>query len=221
MLNGISQGTGNSLFGVLRTRQKEQAELPNESINELPAAQTVSTPAASSNLMSRNFVSAEREESKYLKARKAGQEAVNNQANRQMAILNAGLAELSSLDGSGGYAMRSLIGQKTARRIQEEGQQAVREESERNLKEIKDNIEEKTQEAVAPKDENGEPIEKGTTAGSAEATPIPEISVSNQAPAPAPDVSEALPPNTAQAVTPTPEISIPSAPPIQSIDLIV
>lgn len=230
MVSNISQGTGSSLFDTLRSMQKEQEETLEGSVSESLTAQVLETAsaqssavhAASSNLMSRKFASAEREESKYIKARQAGQEAVNKQASRQIAILNAGLSELNALssENTDNYAVRNLIGRKAARRMLEEGQQTVREESERNLKEIKENIEERTQEAAVPKDKNGNPIETGLPAESAgEAAPMPEISGSN--PASAPEVSAAPAPDVAAVAVSTPEVSTPSAPATPSIDITV
>jgi hypothetical protein len=218
MVNGISQGTGNSLFDMLRSMQKEQEEILGENLTsqalETVKAQPLSASvSSSSNMMSQNFASAEREESKYIKARQTGQEAVNKQSSRQMAILTAGMASLDTID-SDNYALRSLNGQKAARRMHEEGQQTVREESEKNLKEIRENIEEKAQEAAVPTDANGNPIEGLPTIGSGEAALMPEIFGSS----PAPDVSAAPTPDV--AAVPAPEIATSApAPSAPSIDI--
>jgi hypothetical protein len=214
LISSILQSTGSSLQNLLHSIQKEQEDVVAASASEFSstqAAETVnrqisSAHTASSNLMSENFFSADRKESKYIKAGRAGREAVAKQANRQMAILNAGLAELNALSAKdgGNYAIRNLIGQKTARRMQEERQQTVREESERNLEEIKENIEQKAQEAVIPKDENGNPVENCLPAESiGEVAPMPEISGS--APVSVPEIAAAPVPETA-TLTPAPAV---------------
>ena len=85
-------------------------------------------------------------------------EALRSQANRQNAILNAAITEVASLDESGGYAMRYMLGSRAGRRIKREGQQSVVEESERNLEDIRRDIEEKAREATLPKDADGNPV---------------------------------------------------------------
>ena len=212
MITGVSQSPSASLKDMLRSVQKEQEEMLGGVGAESLTAQTLealpdrSAHASSSNVMSRNFASAEREESKYIKARQAGQEAVNQQLDRQKAILNIGLAELDALgeEGRKNYALRALIGRKTARRMLEEGQRAVREESERNLEEIKDTIEKKAQEATGQVDADGNPANGLPTGNTGEDAPMPETSASDPAPlpdastAPAPEVSAGLPPDVAQ-----------------------
>lgn len=232
MITGIFQSGAGNLHELLRSFQKEQDEtlgaaLAPEALSarttEATAIQAASTDSASSNMMSRNFASAEREESKYITARKAGQEAASKQASRQMAILNAGLAELGSLSGNGAdsYAIRNLVGRKAARRIMEEGQQAVREESEKNLKEMKEKIEEKTQDATTPKDESGRPVEGLPTEGAGEAAPMPEVSGSDSAPAPAPQVEAAPAPDVARATAPMTGAATPVAQTTPSINITV
>ena len=77
------------------------------------------------------------------------------QRNRQDSILSMAMTELATLgDEQGGYAKRSLIGRRAARRMSEEQQTAVREHSERNLEEIRDEIEKQAEEATTPQEDN-------------------------------------------------------------------
>ena len=124
------------------------------------------TAPAYSNLLSQNFVSFTREESQYLQARRTGLQAVAQQANRQRSVLNTALAQLA-LAGTGEeltYAERALIGQKAARRMEEEKQRSVGEASAQNLKEIKAERKTRTESAIASKDEGSPPIQQKTTA---------------------------------------------------------
>ena len=126
------------------------------------------TAPAYSNLLSRNFVSVIREESQYLQARRIGLQAVAQQTNRQRSILNTALAQLA-LAGTGEeltYAERALIGQKAARRMEEEKQRSVGELSAQTLKEIKAELTNRTERAIESKDENSPPIQQKTTAAS-------------------------------------------------------
>lgn len=232
MVGNISQGSGNGLFDMLRSQRNEGTETLEVSSPEAPAkrapgaadASPAPSRAASANMMAQNFASAEREESRYITARKTAFQTDGDMANRQNSILNAGLAELNSLSDkdSTNYAVRSLIGKKAARRMLREQQQSAAEESQRNLKEIKEKIEEKAQEASAPKDENGNPIETPSVGNAAEAAPAPEISSGSTTPLPASEVSvapEAAAPDPAIAATPAPAPTpAPSAP---SIDIVV
>ena len=223
MVGSVSQWAGSSLYDMLRSLQKEQEELLEATTAETLTAQAmetvgsqaVSSHAASSNLMSRNFASAEREESKYLKASLDSftlDKQLNNQAsNRVNSLLNSlgGVAfESKGADHAPAWYEMQM------RRIQNA---ESAESSERNLDEIKENIEQKAQEAAAPTDANGNPVESLSTGNAGGAAPMPEISGSN--PAPAPDVPAATAPAAAPA--PMPEVSASAAPSAPSIDIIV
>lgn len=86
------------------------------------------------------------EQKDYTKARLAGMQAQAAQMNQQNAILNVAMAEAGA---SNSNAVRTLAGKKAARRIMESMQQKVAEESERNLKENRDSIEERTEQALS------------------------------------------------------------------------
>lgn len=114
-------------------------------------------------MMERNFVSYDYEESRYIKALHTSAQARKNiSINRQNSILQAGMAACEALEDKyqGRYAERILEGKKAARNMMYEGQTATAEASKRNLDEIKDHIEEKAKEAL---EALGEEKEAATT----------------------------------------------------------
>ena len=103
------------------------------------------------NMMERNFVSHDYEESRYIKALHTSAQARKNiSVSRQNSILQAGMAACEALEDryQGRYAERILEGKKAARNMMYEGQTASAEASKRNLDEIKEHIEEKAKEAL-------------------------------------------------------------------------
>lgn len=102
-------------------------------------------------MMERNFVSYDYEESRYIKGLHTSAQARKNiSVNRQNSILQAGMAACEALEDKyqGRYAERILEGKKAARNMIYEGQTATAEASKRNLDEIKDHIEEKAKETL-------------------------------------------------------------------------
>lgn len=209
MVSNISRDYGNSLHGVRRAQQSERLKILETSATETATSQSVEAAAArttapltmNSGIMASNFVSAGCEKSKYVNAKLTAFQSDNDMAARQSAILSAGLTELSALSekDSENYALRALIGRKAARRIQREQQQSAAEESQRNLEEIKDTLEERAQQAAMPQDKNGVPIEKAPNESTGENAPAPEKSADQPKPAPPPTVD-----------VPAPEIATPT-----------
>lgn len=232
MVNNILQGTGSSWFALPSPVQKRPEEMLGEPLKEGPLAQTsvadsqaaLPAQAAASNLMSGNFVSAGQEESKYLKATLSSF-TVNKQLQNQST--NRVTALLDSLGGIQGPKIYEGVGSKHSipeatiklamkRIIDAEEHEA----SERNLAEMKEKIEQKAQEAAAPKDENGQPIETGLPAKNAgESAPLPEISAPN--PTPAPEISTAPEPDVAPDAAPLPAVAAPAATLVPPIDITV
>ena len=98
------------------------------------------------NMMERNFVSADRGESNYLKTMRAVAQARKSLSiTRQNSILEAGRAACAAARS---MAERILEAKKAGRNMMFEGQTATAEASKRNLDEIKDHIEEKAKEAL-------------------------------------------------------------------------
>ncbi|EGW52430.1 hypothetical protein HMPREF1022_00695 [Desulfovibrio sp. 6_1_46AFAA] len=106
------------------------------------------------NVMARNFVSTDSQESKYSKARQIAAEARGQMANRQDSVLLAGMAACMAADPNGASMSRRVLeGQKAARRMQLDMRQNVAEKSQDNLDEIKKRLEEKTEEILNGSDE--------------------------------------------------------------------
>lgn len=98
------------------------------------------------NMMERNFVSADRGESNYLKTMRAVAQARKSLSiTRQNSILEAGRAACAAARS---MAERILEAKKAGRNMMFEGQTATAEASKRNLDEIKEHIEEKAKEAL-------------------------------------------------------------------------
>ncbi len=137
------------------------------------------TPHIASGLMSGNFLSFGDGESKYLKARKAAFQSDSAMVNRQNAILTIGLIEAAYAEN---YAQQMLAGKRAARRLREEQGTSAAETSQRNLDEIKEHVERKAEEALAPQDAEGRPLSDSINASPAPAAPKAPAAV----PAPAP-----------------------------------
>lgn len=97
----------------------------------------------STNLMSRNFVSHDTNESKYSKAREAAANARGQMSNRQNSILAAGIAACANAET---MAERILEGKKAARRMGLDMQQNVSEKNKEVLDKMKKRMEEKSEE---------------------------------------------------------------------------
>ena len=147
-------------------------EVLNRAMRAAQAKRVKNTPDGS-NMMSRNFAASEGKDTKYLDAVRVGLQTGRDMGNRQNSILSAGMAALNAVDADD-YAQRNLMGMQAARRMREEQETTVREESERNLEENRKRIEEKAQDAMAPTDAEGNPLPDANPAGEikAEAAPI-------------------------------------------------
>ena len=98
------------------------------------------------NMMERNFVSADRGESNYLKTMRAVAQARKSLSiTRQNSILEAGRAACAAARS---MAERILEAKKAGRNMMFEGQTATAEAAKRNLDEITDHIEEKAKDAL-------------------------------------------------------------------------
>lgn len=243
MVSQISQllsGTG-TLQETLQQLQigeeellEQQANLASSTLKATTDTLSLSTEAKNlsggSNMMSRNFAGGRENDSKYVNANLAGLQAVKQMQNQATSRVS-GL--LNSLGGIQGPRLYDGVGSKggvpeatiqlAMKRIKDADSQDA---SERNLEETKECVEARAAEAMAPKDENGNPIETGTM-GTGEAAPMPEISGSKPVPAaniaPTPDsaASVAAAPAPEVAAAPAPDVSAPVAPTTQSIDITV
>ena len=186
MINGIDNAAmaGGSLEYVFRTMQKVENIL-DKSVSE----NLTTSIEQKSGVMSRNFASAPKggNEKNYAKATLAGKQAESVQVNRQNAVLNSAMAQITTSDS---YAARVLAGKKAARSMMQEMQRTVQEESGRSLKEVRNAIETTVNETMAQRTTQPDNFDESTAAASAASTvPIPAQEVtatSASAPASAP-----------------------------------
>lgn len=144
---GFTMNSGGTLFSALKPEESGQTgsgrfKSSVLSTNSLAAGSYLADGALGVN-----------DGSTYKQARMASAQAQASMQARQMAVLTQGIAAVEALGDDASYAMRNLEGQKAARNMETEKQQSVAEESEKNLDEIKDSVEEKAEEAIAA--ENG------------------------------------------------------------------
>ncbi len=169
MMQGI---TANMQEGV-----DASAEAESLTSQIVSSTDTVNFSQASKSMMAGNFVSSgsvEDHQSKYVKGRQAGNDAVLMQANRQDALLNVAIAEA---DAAKTYAERILAGKRAERRMKEEMQQASMEASRRNLDEQNKSVEENAAKAVEGTSEEG--ATQGEAAVSSEVQSAPVTSAAS------------------------------------------
>lgn len=215
MVSNISQGTGSSLFDMLRSMQKEQAAQALETVG----AQTASFHAASSSSMSCNFYNSNYERSGHVQSTIDGRRLYSEYFSRMNSMLNSLAGQAIVWDSQrafggvilientyiNGMRLTTAAGQAASQMQQWEASESAG----KNLDEIKDDTENKAQEAAAPTNANGDAIEAGTTGGAGETGPMPEVSGSNQAP------------GVATVAVSAPEVATRSAPSTPSIDITV
>lgn len=135
-----------ALQGTMDNKALNMAVQDNSAvINEASNNAALNPLSSSESMLFTNFSSSgSLEQSKYLEARKKGQAALSRHANAQNAILNTAMTQLT--DGS--YTSLTLAGKKAVRMMMADKQRIAFEESERNLKESKDTIEERVEAAT-------------------------------------------------------------------------
>lgn len=161
---------------------------------------------ASSSIMAGSFVksgSAADNMSDYVQANMAAAQAAQSLAQSLRSTMASFLSEVgirpedAATQAGASMAVRKMANKKNG------------EAHERNLDEIQEKLEEKTEEAMAPTDANGNPIKVGAEGGEVSAQ---EIEIAPEPQAASADPAAALPEN------PQPEAAVPQTP---SIDLIV
>lgn len=138
--------------------------------------------ANSTNMMNSNFVNLNSEESKYTKARKKSSVAVNNLQNSQDNLM-AQLTKYNATANSGEsrYTTATRTALRVSRLLRQEMSAQVLEKAEGHLKTSKDQIEQDAQNALAPKDADGNPIVSQATSSPVATTeavnlaPVPDI----------------------------------------------
>lgn len=175
--------------------------------------------AHSDNVMQRNFTSRNREQSKYVKHATAGQQAEKSFGDRMNSLVSVISSEIAtavaeveargSKTGAAGRAYAKMLKAKSkvAGVIQEE----IQKKSEKHLKETREDIESKAQEALAPTDAQGNPI-------IAQDGEVPVIAPGTGSQAPVPDAAPATQPD----VPLTGEAAVQAAPVAQaSVNIVI
>ena len=169
-INGI-EGLSAQLTDYLAEMLKEQEELLANSdmagLAAIPQADSVDISsqalAQSQNMLSRNFVGGRPEDTSYLDAQKAGAKAVEslqNSVDSSLGTVMDGIAKAAFW-----YSDPKMRRAKMLKDAAESHAEV--------FAGIKNGIEEKAAEAMAPKDANGEPIEQATTTTTASTSSAP------------------------------------------------
>lgn len=159
-----------------------------------------------SNVMSNNFFDLDFEVSKYIKAQ-MDTESIDALRAQQGALIYEMFVALDNYNGASGK-MRDL-----------KDQQTQLEASEKNLEEVRESIETQAEEAVAPKDAEGNPIPLPDTAGTGSAHSTVKV--------PTVTAAEVIPASAAGASAAAPALAAPQAaaahskPAVPSIDITV
>lgn len=186
----------NATSNSLHELQKMRAAKPNPNDKQLQAAQNVqaaesarsviaqvgaelgpvSGGLSSGSSMQGNFVDKNREQSKYVQHATAGQKAekhLGDRMNSLVAVISSEIAYAvaavearGSKTGAGGIAYAVAL--KSKRKVTDLIQDEVCEKSKKHLKETRDDIEKKAQEAMAPAETQDTPTE----AQAGEAAPV-------------------------------------------------
>ena len=208
------------LIASLRAMREAKA-MPGQNAPVPESAPVPPSPTASgsgsSNLMARNFTSAENTQSRYITANIAGMKAAEKMKDQEQSaatsIMQTAKIQYESAE-SAGEKYKAL--KRAERSLDYNRTDEVRKSSEEtHLKKSKKAIEDQAQEALAPKDENGNPIESIPT-GDVGAAVTPEISTTapesgsvelpvQDAPGAAAPVAEAIAAYTAVSAAPLPQ----------------
>jgi hypothetical protein len=159
----------------------------------------------SQNMMAGNFVGGATTDSTYVDAQLSALATEKSLKNSMNDAVESSM-ESTIEEAAFWYGSKQMRNAKMLKDATESNQQV--------FSDIRDNIDEKAAEAIAPKDENGDPIEQGSTAGSTGTAQAPDVSVASDAGAQAADAASAaadgsVPPDgEAQAAAAVPSISI-------------
>lgn len=198
--------------GTALRAQSATDDAPGRETAAPPASLAVSSGHASGNVMSGNFYNRDFEQSKYVEFRLDTFRQEKQAANSMSAMLGNLMAQASVMgfnnvrDSSGRLTSEYVIALRLKRRAEEhmerERQKEVNANAERHLEKTREHIAEQAEEALAPKDENGIPIEMLPEAGTG--APAPEGPAEIPAETPAVQEQAAAPAETgAPAALPT------------------
>ncbi len=203
-------GMNNSLIGSLNVfnpkallrgkhdkNPAEDVSLETGSTTSAPVAQDLSiadgikntaiTPPDQPDMMARNFVGADDKESRYLSATLASFSAMKkmrqSEQNTMTSILETfgGISGPSLYDPHGNTKSVGATEAEIKKILKMQAAKKIMEDAEEDMRDTKKRLEEKAQEAAAPKDANGNPIPDVTNAGSGPA--LAEVQAVPPAPA--------------------------------------
>lgn len=109
-------------------------------------------------------------EDKYIRAQEMSASALNTMRTAQSSILAAGMMDaqiVSSLHPGGNYAELALAGRKAARNMEQQKGQATLDQSQENLDDVSEDIEERAEAAVNPEEGDATTAESAASAENA------------------------------------------------------
>lgn len=238
--NSLGIGSGFALLRRLQTIEEEFGTLESlasvEATVEAPAASRLAQTSGSSNSMSGNFFNANYEKSKYVKSTIESKQQESSYASKMTSIVSSLISQATIWDMQrkfgdknhpieNTYVVGNRLTSASSKVMQQVEEEETAKESQKNLDEIKDNIEERAEEATMPKDENGKPIEDVTAEGVEKTTPesTSEPSSSDSTPSPVHEIPRAFTAEVSDSgdvVVMTGE-PIPAVGKAQSIDIVV
>lgn len=166
-------GTDDLLGNVALAAQNPVAEIQEQAGSLTKTFQNYSGQA--NNMLARNFASADTEPSRYITARLESFSIVTMMKRAEESSITSLLDEFGGLAGpsiydphgnnKGGGESEAAI----RRKLMQKAGKKIMEDAEEDFKKTKEHLEKKAEEAVAPKDENGNPIPEATAPNAAPA----------------------------------------------------
>lgn len=163
------------------------------------------TASAASNMLATNFVTTEAASSKYVKATISSLRTQNSFGDRMGSLLDGLSAQYSLLassmqasSGNGTYVAATLMQHRVEEGVQRTTENEVADQSSKNLDDIKEDIEQRAQDATQPQDATSQAGQDATTDGVA-ATAAAAASVS---PAESDGTAETTSPTTGESAAP-------------------
>ncbi|SHN51284.1 hypothetical protein [Desulfovibrio litoralis] len=185
MINSISNNPADSLHNMLRSLKKEQEQLSENTVMDpIINENQIDSSHTNPNLMSNNFVSVEREQSKYIEATltgmKANQKTNDAQQSTLTSILNTAKLEYESAKTAG---ERYKAIKRAEKRMALYQSDEIRKSAEKtHLKESKEKLEEQAREAILPNEGTRQSSKEVPSENPEEVVQMPEISETDSPP---------------------------------------
>ena len=152
------------------------------------------TASAASNMLSTNFATTDATSSKYIKATISSLQTQNSFGDRMGSLLDGLSAQYSLLassmqtsSGNGTYVAATLMQHRVEEGVQRTTENEVADQSSKNLDDIKEDIEQRAQDATQPQDATAQAGQDGATEGTAAPA---TAAVANASPAETADAGE-------------------------------